>query len=104
MNVLTTEIFDHWFNRLKDKTARNLVTARINRLAYDLFGDVKSVGDKVFEHRIHYGPGFRIYFCIRGTEVIILLLGGDKSSQERDIARAKQLAEDLKNGYEIESF
>lgn len=69
-----------------------MIAARINRLAYGLVGDVKPVGEGVSEIRIHYGPGYRVYFTLKGNAVILLLCGGDKGSQKRDIAAAKALA------------
>lgn len=69
-----------------------MIAARLNRLAYGLAGDVAPVGAGVSELRIHYGPGYRVYFTRRGTELILLLAGGDKSTQQRDIERAKEIA------------
>ncbi|HEO1527821.1 TPA: type II toxin-antitoxin system RelE/ParE family toxin [Pseudomonas aeruginosa] len=77
---------------LKDRRAKAVIAARIFRLANGLPGDVSPVGQGVSELRIHYGPGYRVYFQQRGTEIVILLCGGDKSSQARDIEMAKRLA------------
>ena len=87
-----TETFRRWERRLKDQRARALIAARLLRLASGLAGDVAPVGEGISELRIHYGPGYRVYFQRRGAEIIILLCGGDKGSQERDIRTAKQIA------------
>ena len=87
-----TETFRRWERRLKDQKARALIAARLLRLASGLAGDVAPVGEGISELRIHYGPGYRVYFQRRGAEIIILLCGGDKGSQERDIRAAKQIA------------
>jgi putative addiction module killer protein len=87
-----TAIFARWESRLKDKRARTLIAARLMRLAAGLPGDVEPVGDGVSELRIHYGPGYRVYFIQRRNVLIVLLCGGDKGSQARDIAAAKKLA------------
>jgi putative addiction module killer protein len=92
LEIKQTEIFGKWERRLKDQHAKVLIAARIFRLANSLPGDVAPVGNGVSELRIHYGPGYRIYFKQRGSELIILLCGGSKSSQARDIETAKQLA------------
>lgn len=89
-----TETFRDWWSGLKDQRARGLVSSRLNRLAYGHTGDVAPVGDGISELRIHFGPGFRIYFRKRGTAIIILLSVGDKSSQTKDIRKAKKLAEE----------
>jgi putative addiction module killer protein len=87
-----TDAFRKWRTKLKDERARAAIASRLDRLAYGLAGDVAPVGEGVSELRIHYGPGYRVYFCKRGQTIIILLCGGDKSSQVRDIATAKNLA------------
>ena len=87
-----TETFRKWWLRLKDKRALGLIFARLDRLAYGHTGDAESVGDGISELRIHHGPGYRVYFQKRGDTVIILLCGGDKSTQARDIKAAKRLA------------
>jgi len=84
--------FADWFLRLKDKEAKAAVLGRLDRIAESgNFGDYRHLGDKVFELRIHSGPGYRIYFGLERDHVVLLLLGGDKSAQDRDIARAKTL-------------
>jgi putative addiction module killer protein len=92
LRLKQTETYQKWERRLKDERARAAIASRLDRLGFGLPGDAASVGNGVSELRIHYGPGYRIYFCRRAGEVIILLCGGDKSSQERDIATAKRLA------------
>lgn len=92
ITVRETEYFKTWIRSLKDKIARSIINARIRRLSLGNKGDTKGVGDNVSELRIDYGPGYRVYYCQRGKELIILLCGGDKSSQQKDIERAKQIA------------
>ncbi|EFW77400.1 hypothetical protein ALP26_04841 [Pseudomonas savastanoi pv. glycinea] len=82
-----------WERRLKDQKAKAAIAARIFRVANGLMGDVSPVGQGVSELRIHVGPGYRVYFQQRGDELILLLCGGDKSSQSRDIETAKRLAD-----------
>ena len=94
--IYTTEIFDGWFDSLKDKQVARRIQARIDRAEEGNFGDHKSVGEGVSEMRIHHGPGFRVYFTQRGLEIVILLAGGDKSSQTKDIQTAQELARQLK--------
>ena len=89
-----TGAFQKWEAKLKDDRARAHIAARLNRLAHGLAGDVKPVGHGVSELRIHYGPGYRIYFLRRGSEIIILLCGGDKSTQATDIKAAQRLADE----------
>ncbi|HSX75459.1 MAG TPA: type II toxin-antitoxin system RelE/ParE family toxin [Shinella sp.] len=93
--IKQTDTFRKWEQALGDRRARALIAARLNRIAYGLLGDVKPIGDGVSEIRIHHGPGYRIYFTRRGEEIIVLLSGGDKSSQKRDIAAARILAAQL---------
>jgi putative addiction module killer protein len=92
VEVRQTPAFQKWFTGLKDEVARSRIAIRIRRLSLGNFGDAKSVGGRVFELRIDHGPGYRVYFTRRGTEIVILLAGGDKKSQERDIERARKLA------------
>lgn len=94
-NILTTELFDVWFAALKDKQAIRRVQARIDRVEDGNFGDCMPVGEGVSEMRIHYGPGYRVYFVQRGMEVVILLAGGDKSTQVMDIKTALVIARQL---------
>jgi putative addiction module killer protein len=97
MDIKQTETFRSWEAKLRDRRAKTIIATRIMRLAEGLAGDVSSVGDGVQELRIHYGPGYRIYFQQRGITVIVLLCGGDKGSQKRDILAAKKLAETWEN-------
>ena len=96
IDLLKTETFDKWFRGLRDARAKVRIDARIERLANGNPGDVRPVGNGVSELRIDYGPGYRGYFVQRGNVLIILLCGGDKASQRRDIAKAIGLAERLK--------
>ncbi len=92
MEIRQTEVFARWFVGLRDRRARRRIQVRIDRLAIGNLGDVKPVGDGVSELRIDYGPGYRVYFIRRGEALVILLAGGDKASQGRDIAAARVLA------------
>ncbi len=89
-----TETFRKWRTQLKDERARALIASRSDRLAYGHAGDAEAVGDGISELRIHFGPGYRIYFQRRGKTVIVLLCGGDKSSQGKNIKVAKRLAKE----------
>jgi putative addiction module killer protein len=91
--VRQTETFSTWLRNLRDAKARTKILVRIERLADGNRGDVSPVGEGVSELRIHYGPGYRVYYVNRGSEIVLLLCGGDKASQARDIASAKQLAQ-----------
>jgi putative addiction module killer protein len=93
IEVRQTEVFTAWFAGLRDQQARARIRVRIDRLSLGNPGDVKPVGSGVSEMRINYGPGYRLYFVSRGTTVVILLCGGDKRSQDRDIAQAVELAQ-----------
>ena len=84
--------FTDWIDGLKDETVRGVVVARIKRLERGLVGDVEPVGGGVSELRIHFGAGWRLYFTQRGTEIIVLLAGGSKRTQKKDIQRARALA------------
>jgi putative addiction module killer protein len=93
--IFTTEVFDKWFNELKDPTAKTRIQMRIDRAKRGNFGDHRTVGKGVAEMRIDYGPGYRIYYTVRGTEIVILLAGGNKSTQFNDIRMAQELARQL---------
>lgn len=93
--VRQTAIFAKWFGGLADVRAKDRIAARISRIEVGNFGDSKSVGGGVRELRIDAGPGYRIYFVVRGRTLVILLCGGDKSSQRRDIGLAKEMAEEV---------
>ncbi len=95
MEILQTMVFQRWEHNLRDRRAKTLISTRLFRLANGLAGDVKPVGEGVSEMRISYGPGYRIYFKQQGCRIIILLCGGDKSSQANDITLAKMLARTL---------
>jgi len=84
--------FTAWIDELKDESVRGVIVARIKRLERGLMGDVAPVGDGVSELRIHFGAGWRLYFTQRGSQIIVLLIGGSKRTQTRDIKRAKSLA------------
>lgn len=90
------EPYTEWFRRLRDAAAKANIARRLRRIEVTNFGDCKPVGDGVSELRIDIGPGYRVYFGQRGTVTVILLCGGDKSSQDRDIAKAKIFWEDWK--------
>jgi putative addiction module killer protein len=93
--VKRTDEFSSWIKDLRDVRAKAKVVARIDRLALGNPGDVVPVGDGISEMRIHYGPGYRMYYLSRGEEIVVLLCGGDKDSQDLDIAKAKKLASEL---------
>mgnify|MGYP001564237248 CR=1 FL=1 len=96
LEVRTTAHFRKWFDSLKDRKARFRIQARIDRVEMGHFGDVEPVGEGVLELRIDWGPGYRVYFARLGQVVILLLLGGDKKTQRRDIKHAKAYFEDYK--------
>lgn len=84
--------FSDWFLRLKDGGAKAAILGRLDRIIeYGSFGDYRALGNEVFELRIHRGPGYRIYFGLEQDKIVLLILGGSKSSQDRDIAKAKRL-------------
>ncbi|MCM2333016.1 MAG: type II toxin-antitoxin system RelE/ParE family toxin [Anaeromyxobacteraceae bacterium] len=93
--ILTTAVFDRWFERLRDRKGAARVQARIDRAEAGSLGDCRPVGGGVSEMRIDYGPGYRVYFVQRGLELIILLAGGDKGAQAKDIEVAKALAKQV---------
>jgi putative addiction module killer protein len=95
MEIRQTELFARWLDGLRDNRARIRIDARLRRLSLGNPGDVRPVGGGVSEMRVDYGPGYRIYFVQRGEMLVILLAGGDKSTQDRDIARARELAREV---------
>lgn len=96
VELIRSATFDRWLIGLQDRRAVARIAARLDRLAGGNPGDVQPVGNGVSELRIHYGPGYRVYFLQRGPVMIVLLCGGDKSSQEKDIIQAKALAAEWK--------
>ena len=95
IEIRRTAIFDKWLRALKDRTGRTKILVRIDRLALGNPSDVRPVGGGIGEMRIDYGPGYRVYFVQLGPAIVLLLCGGDKSTQERDIRRAKEIADEL---------
>ena len=93
--ILKTDIYEKWYDKLKDRKAKALIDIRLARLKNGNFGDVSPVGEGVSELRIHFGAGYRIYLIKDGDTIIILLSGGDKSTQQSDIVRAKQIAKEV---------
>ena len=94
-NVQQTQKFSQWLTKLKDMRARIAIVRRIERAQSGNVGDVKSVGESVYEMRIDMGPGYRLYCTMRGDEIIILLVGVDKSTQQRDIEKAIEMAKEI---------
>lgn len=90
--IIRSETFSDWLLSLKDSRAKARVLARIDRMKMGNFGDSEPIGDGLSEARIHYGPGYRVYFMQQGNVVVVLLCGGDKNSQSKDIKKAKQIA------------
>ncbi|WP_439360537.1 type II toxin-antitoxin system RelE/ParE family toxin [Bradyrhizobium sp. DASA03007] len=93
--IRETEQFSSWLSGLRDAVAKAKVLVRVDRMAKGNAGDVKPVGEGISELRIHHGAGYRVYFTQRGEELILLLCGGDKDSQDKDIANAKKIASEL---------
>ena len=97
VELIKTRTFDKWIKRLRDRRASIRIAARLDRLAVGNPGDVEPVGGGISELRVHYGKGYRVYYIQRGSVVIVLLCGGDKSTQSKDIQRAKALAKEWKD-------
>jgi len=96
IQIQQTETYAKWFDGLRDRITRARIDIRLRRLSLGNAGDAKPVGDGVSELRVDHGPGYRVYFIQRGEVVIVLLAGGDKSTQDKDIRAAIALAKDLK--------
>jgi putative addiction module killer protein len=95
LEIRETPAYAAWFSALRDRTAKVRIDIRIRRLSLGNFGDVRPVGEGVLELRLHHGPGYRIYIKKQGDALVILLAGGDKSSQDQDIRLAKDLVRNL---------
>jgi putative addiction module killer protein len=95
VEVQKTDEFNAWLSNLRDSKALSKILIRIQRLELGNPGDVKAVGEGVSEMRIPYGPGYRVYYKQAGGQIVLLLCGGDKSTQDKDIKRAKQIAAEL---------
>lgn len=94
LRLVETTTFSRWLTGLKDYRAKAAIVLRLKQISVGQWGDVKSVGGGVSELRWHIGPGYRVYFTRQGDHIVLLLAGGDKSSQARDIAKAKALAKE----------
>ena len=97
IDIITTDVFDDWIAELRDVEARARIRVRIRRMSLGNPGDVKALGDGISEMRFSFGPGYRVYFTQRDAKLVLLLAGGDKSSQSRDIERAKLIAAQWKD-------
>lgn len=97
MDIIQSETFRRWLSSLKDRQAVLRINARLRRLSQNNLGDAKPLRDGISELRIDYGPGYRVYFMQRGLLVIVLLMGGDKRTQDSDITRAINIAKDWKD-------
>ena len=95
MEVFHTEVFEHWLKALRDHRARASILSRLRRMEEGNFGDHRSVGGNVSELRVNAGQGYRVYYTIRRNTVAVLLCGGDKSGQRRDIQRARRMAAEI---------
>lgn len=96
MKVLKTEVFNKWLIRLKNKKAKAIIQVHINRLIENKSGVLRSIGESVYEKKIDYGPGYRLYLMNQSKAAIVLLCGGDKSTQQMDIEKAKAIAREIK--------
>lgn len=93
--VQQTDVFSKWLARLKDRRAVARILARLESVRLGNLGDAKSLGNRLYELRIHLGPGYRLYFTMRSETVVLLLMGGSKSRQEADIERARKLLQEI---------
>ncbi|BCZ18340.1 hypothetical protein NHP190003_16220 (plasmid) [Helicobacter sp. NHP19-003] len=93
MEIQTSKVFKKWLNKLRDEIARAKISYRIKRLKDGDLGDYKHIQETIFELRIHTGPGYRLYISKQGAKLVILLCGGDKSTQQRDIIKAQKILE-----------
>jgi len=99
MNTINkTDYYDKWFESITDERTKDRIDGRILNAEDGNFGDCDSVGEGVYEMRIHYGPGYRLYYCQRGKNVYLLLIGGTKKRQQSDVERAKEIKRELERG------
>jgi len=94
--LVRSSVFVEWLDSLKDEIGKARILHRLAQATLGNFGDSEPIGNGVSEMRVHYGPGYRVYFVRHGAAIYVLLCGGDKSTQKRDIARAKRMAKELK--------
>jgi len=97
MEILKTDIFDKWLKKIKDKKAKAIIQVNINRPMEENIGKARSVGEGIHEKKINYGPGYRLYFINHNQNIIVLLCGGDKSTQQNDIKQAKLISKEINN-------
>jgi len=95
IEVRKTAAFDRWFRKLRDSQARSRLLARVRRMSFGNFGDARAVGGGVFELRVDHGPGYRVYFVLRGPGDVVLLCAGDKRTQDADIRLARRMSKNL---------
>ena len=98
IKIITTKQFEDWYRAIRDVRSRRKIALRIDRLKVGNFGDWKSVGKGVFELRIPFGSGFRVYFARKSNILVIILYGGDKSSQSQDIQKAQEIWREIEDG------
>ena len=91
----STELFEKWLSKLKDRSGKIKILARLDRVQNGNFGDCKQIGKELYELRFFFGPGYRVYYTIKSNSVIILLAGGDKANQTKNIAKAKVILDEL---------
>lgn len=95
IEIRQTDQYIKWFENLADRRAKARIDVRIRRMSLGNFGDVKPIGEGISELRIDYGPGYRVYFTRKGNQIIVLLAGGDKSTQDKDIQVARKLLHEI---------
>jgi putative addiction module killer protein len=91
----STELFEKWISNLKDRSGKIKILARLDRVQNGYFGDYKQIGEKLYELRFFFGPGYRVYYTVKKNTVVILLAGGDKASQTKNIEKAKKLLNEI---------
>jgi putative addiction module killer protein len=94
-DIEITEEFDNWLDTIRDNKTRMVIVKRIRSMSLGALGETRSLTGGLFEAKIRYGPGFRLYFASKGAKIIVLLCGGDKAAQKRDIAKAREMAKEI---------